>query len=155
MDITDYGVDHGCIGHTYLLRADDKCIATILLGEAIPWKNCLGSRAECRSCTRLRLAPFLHNPCTNKGCCTIFVQHPFSYNHSLFISCVYLTGLTLDRCFFYVPDCSDAIIWRERFRRQKHMLHKQTPSCRTLHPPRNKTLRFYSKYRAWRLSSVL
>ena len=39
MDITDYGVDHHCIGHTFLVRADGKCIATILLGEAIPWET--------------------------------------------------------------------------------------------------------------------
>ena len=39
MDLTDYGVDHHCIGHTFLVRADGKCIATILLGEAIPWET--------------------------------------------------------------------------------------------------------------------
>ena len=39
MDLTDYGVDHHCIGHTFLVRADGKCITTILLGEAIPWET--------------------------------------------------------------------------------------------------------------------
>ncbi|MBQ6117272.1 MAG: GNAT family N-acetyltransferase [Oscillospiraceae bacterium] len=39
MDITDYGVEHHCIGHTYLVRIHRKCIATILLGEAIPWET--------------------------------------------------------------------------------------------------------------------
>ena len=39
MDITEYGVKHQCIGHTFLVRKDGKCIATILLGEAIPWET--------------------------------------------------------------------------------------------------------------------
>jgi RimJ/RimL family protein N-acetyltransferase len=39
MDITDYGVEHHCIGHTFLIRMNGKCIATILLGEAIPWET--------------------------------------------------------------------------------------------------------------------
>lgn len=38
-DITEYGVKHQCIGHTFLVRKDGKCIATILLGEAIPWET--------------------------------------------------------------------------------------------------------------------
>ena len=37
MEITDYGVEHRCIGHTFLVRLDGRCIGTILLGEAIPW----------------------------------------------------------------------------------------------------------------------
>lgn len=39
MDITDYGVAHQCIGHTFLVRMNRKYIATILLGEAIPWET--------------------------------------------------------------------------------------------------------------------
>ena len=39
MELTDYGVEHGCIGHTFLVRLDGSCVATILLGEAIPWET--------------------------------------------------------------------------------------------------------------------
>lgn len=37
MTITDYGVQHGCIGHTFLVKADDRYVGLLLLGEAIPW----------------------------------------------------------------------------------------------------------------------
>ena len=39
MEITDYGIAHHCIGHTFLIRMDGKCMAAILLGEAIPWET--------------------------------------------------------------------------------------------------------------------
>lgn len=39
MDITDYGVEHHCIGHTFLVRENENPIALILLGEAIPWET--------------------------------------------------------------------------------------------------------------------
>lgn len=39
MELTDYGVEHSCIGHTFLVRQDGKCVGTILLGEAIPWET--------------------------------------------------------------------------------------------------------------------
>ena len=39
MELTDYGVEHHCIGHTFLVRLDGRCIGTILLGEAIPWET--------------------------------------------------------------------------------------------------------------------
>ena len=32
-----YGLDHGCIGHTYAIYAEDVCIGIILMGEGIPW----------------------------------------------------------------------------------------------------------------------
>jgi len=32
-----YGLDHGCIGHTYAIYAEDACIGIILMGEGIPW----------------------------------------------------------------------------------------------------------------------
>lgn len=32
-----YGLDHGCIGHTYAVHAGDRCIGIILMGEGIPW----------------------------------------------------------------------------------------------------------------------
>lgn len=39
MEITDYGVEHHCIGHTFLVRMDGKYIGLLLLGEAIPWET--------------------------------------------------------------------------------------------------------------------
>ena len=36
MELTDYGVEHKCIGHTFLISIDDRPISVILLGEAIP-----------------------------------------------------------------------------------------------------------------------
>ena len=39
MDITDYGVIHHCIGHTFVVKYNEKPIALILLGEAIPWET--------------------------------------------------------------------------------------------------------------------
>ena len=32
-----YGLDHGCIGHTYAVYAEDTCIGIILMGEGVPW----------------------------------------------------------------------------------------------------------------------
>ena len=37
MEITDYGVAHNCLGHTYLVKLGQTYIALLLLGEAIPW----------------------------------------------------------------------------------------------------------------------
>ena len=37
MEITDYGVAHNCLGHTYLVKLDETYIGLLLLGEAIPW----------------------------------------------------------------------------------------------------------------------
>jgi RimJ/RimL family protein N-acetyltransferase len=37
MEITDYGVEHKCIGHTFLVKSNGRCIGILLLGEAIPW----------------------------------------------------------------------------------------------------------------------
>ena len=39
MEITDYGVKHKCIGHTFLISVGDRPISVILLGEAIPWET--------------------------------------------------------------------------------------------------------------------
>ncbi len=39
MEITDYGITHHCIGHTFLVRVDGKYIGLLLLGEAIPWET--------------------------------------------------------------------------------------------------------------------
>lgn len=37
MKITEYGVENHCIGHTFLVKADERYVALLLLGEAIPW----------------------------------------------------------------------------------------------------------------------
>lgn len=39
IELTQYGLDHGCIGHTYAVNYEGKCIGVILLGEAIPWET--------------------------------------------------------------------------------------------------------------------
>lgn len=39
MEITEYGVSHHCIGHTFLVRMDGEYIGLLLLGEAIPWET--------------------------------------------------------------------------------------------------------------------
>ena len=38
-ELTQYGLEHNCIGHTYALKYDDAYIGVILLGEAIPWET--------------------------------------------------------------------------------------------------------------------
>lgn len=38
-ELTQYGHEHDCIGHTYAVKWDDAYIGVILLGEAIPWKT--------------------------------------------------------------------------------------------------------------------
>lgn len=37
LELTQYGLDHGCIGHTYAIYAAESCIGVILMGEGIPW----------------------------------------------------------------------------------------------------------------------
>ncbi|MCC8131266.1 MAG: GNAT family N-acetyltransferase [Ruminococcus sp.] len=39
MEYTQYGLEHGCIGHTYAIVWEDQYIGVILLGEAIPWET--------------------------------------------------------------------------------------------------------------------
>ena len=39
MELTQYGLEHDCLGHTYAIRYDEKYIGVILLGEAIPWET--------------------------------------------------------------------------------------------------------------------
>ena len=36
MDINEYGLENGLIGHTYIAKLNNKCIGLILIGEAIP-----------------------------------------------------------------------------------------------------------------------
>ena len=38
-ELTQYGLEHNCIGHTYAVKQDDAYIGVILLGEAIPWET--------------------------------------------------------------------------------------------------------------------
>ena len=39
MELTQYGLDHNCKGHTYAVKYGGSCIGVILLGEAIPWET--------------------------------------------------------------------------------------------------------------------
>lgn len=39
MEITDYGVEHGCIGHTFAVRNESRYIGLILIGEALEWET--------------------------------------------------------------------------------------------------------------------
>lgn len=39
MEITQYGIDHNCIGDTYAVKYKSEYIGLILLGEAIPWET--------------------------------------------------------------------------------------------------------------------
>jgi len=38
-ELTQYGLEHNCIGHTYAVKQDAAYIGVILLGEAIPWET--------------------------------------------------------------------------------------------------------------------
>jgi len=38
-ELTRYGLEHSCIGHTYAVKYDKTYIGVILLGEAIPWET--------------------------------------------------------------------------------------------------------------------
>lgn len=38
-ELTQYGLEHDCIGHTYAVKYEDVYIGVILLGEAIPWET--------------------------------------------------------------------------------------------------------------------
>ena len=38
-ELTQYGLEHNCIGHTYAVKYGDACIGVILLGEAILWET--------------------------------------------------------------------------------------------------------------------
>ena len=39
MELTRYGLEHGCIGHTWVVKLQEQAIGLILLGEAIPWET--------------------------------------------------------------------------------------------------------------------
>ena len=38
-ELTQYGFEHNCIGHTYAIKYAGAYIGVILLGEAIPWET--------------------------------------------------------------------------------------------------------------------
>ncbi len=38
MELTDYGVAHGCLGHTFAVKYMGEYVGVILLGEAIEWE---------------------------------------------------------------------------------------------------------------------
>ena len=37
MEVTDYGAEHGLIGHTFVAYADGKPVGLIMIGEALAW----------------------------------------------------------------------------------------------------------------------
>ena len=37
LELTQYGLEHGCIGHTWAIYVDDTCVGVILMGEGFPW----------------------------------------------------------------------------------------------------------------------
>lgn len=39
MQITQYGIDHHCLGHTYAIKYKENYVGVIILGEAIPWET--------------------------------------------------------------------------------------------------------------------
>lgn len=39
MEITQYGIDHNCKGHTYAIKQENDYIGLILLGEALAWET--------------------------------------------------------------------------------------------------------------------
>lgn len=39
LGITQYGIDHHCLGHTYVIKYREIYIGVILLGEALPWET--------------------------------------------------------------------------------------------------------------------
>lgn len=39
MEYTQYGLEHHCQGHTWLIRHEEICLGIILMGEAFPWST--------------------------------------------------------------------------------------------------------------------
>ena len=64
-ELTQYGLEHNCIGHTYAIKYGDAYIGVILLGEAIPWET---DPAEMRNEPFYRLMGFvIDNRYRNQG----------------------------------------------------------------------------------------
>ncbi len=38
MELTDYGVEHHCLGHTFAVKYEGEYVGVILIGEAIEWE---------------------------------------------------------------------------------------------------------------------
>lgn len=38
-ELTEYGIEHGCIGRSFVIRYRGACAGALLLGEAIPWET--------------------------------------------------------------------------------------------------------------------
>lgn len=55
-ELTQYGLEHNCKGHTYVIREAGRCVGLILLGEAIPWET---DPPEMRACPFYRLMGFV------------------------------------------------------------------------------------------------
>lgn len=65
MTLTDYAVAHGCLGHTFLVMAEDRAIGAILIGELIPWET---DPPEVRLRPHYRLMGFvLDRACRGRG----------------------------------------------------------------------------------------
>ena len=39
LELTEYGAEHHCIGHTFLVKAGGGPVGLLLLGEAVPWET--------------------------------------------------------------------------------------------------------------------
>ncbi len=39
MEYTNYGVEHHCIGHTFVIKKNDIYVGLVMLGEAIEWET--------------------------------------------------------------------------------------------------------------------
>lgn len=39
IELTHEGAEHGFLGHTFAIYADDRCVGVLLLGEAVPWET--------------------------------------------------------------------------------------------------------------------
>lgn len=38
-ELTQYGLEHGCVGRSFAVYCDEDCIGVLLLGEALPWET--------------------------------------------------------------------------------------------------------------------
>ncbi len=67
MELTEYGLDHNCKGHTYAIKQDDEYIGLILLGEAFAWDT---DPEEMKGVPFYRLMGFVIDKCyRNRGIC--------------------------------------------------------------------------------------
>lgn len=64
MELTRYGLDHRCLGHTYAVRYEERIIGVILLGEAIVWET---DPEEMRAQPFYRLMGFVIDRCYRGG----------------------------------------------------------------------------------------